>query len=130
MRSQTNDRIGAREGGRLRNVSVAIDCIHWSLATLTKAIRLGNFHERHQSNYVGSFARRVRYTEIPNDVTLLKELYRSDPERVIRLFESQPSLHSNPSALAEYVKALVKVDRLDQSTLLRTLQRGKNNACA
>ncbi|RWV77958.1 hypothetical protein GW17_00061144, partial [Ensete ventricosum] len=76
--------------------------------------RLGNFHERFQSSYVGSFARRVRDTDGPNDVMLLKELYRSDPERVIRLFESQPSLHSNPSALAEYVKALVKVDRLDQ----------------
>lgn len=62
-----------------------------------------------------------------NDVALLKEIYKNDPERVIRLFESQPSLHSNPSALAEYVKALVKVDRLDQSTLLETLQRGNKN---
>lgn len=88
--------------------------------------RLGNFHERFQSSYVGSFARRARDTDGPNDVMLLKELYRSDPERVIRLFESQPSLHSNPSALAEYVKALVKVDRLDQSTLFKTLQRGKD----
>ncbi|KAJ8512625.1 hypothetical protein OPV22_003059 [Ensete ventricosum] len=90
--------------------------------------RLGNFHERFQSSYVGSFARRVRDTDGPNDVMLLKELYRSDPERVIRLFESQPSLHSNPSALAEYVKALVKVDRLDQSTLFKTLQRGISNS--
>ena len=56
---------------------------------------------------------------------MLKELYRSDPEGVIRIFESQPSLHSNPSALAEYVKALVKVDRLDESSLLKTLQRGE-----
>lgn len=59
-----------------------------------------------------------------NDVSLFKELYRSDPEGVIRLFESQPSLHSNQLALAEYVKALVKVDRLDESALLKTLQRG------
>ncbi|XP_042451863.1 ATP-dependent zinc metalloprotease FTSH 5, mitochondrial-like isoform X1 [Zingiber officinale] len=86
--------------------------------------RIGNFHERFQSSYAGNFARRVRDTDGMNDVTLLKELYKNDPERVIRLFESQPSLHSNPSALAEYVKALVKVDRLDQSTLLETLQRG------
>ncbi|URE03636.1 Peptidase family M41 [Musa troglodytarum] len=90
--------------------------------------KLGNFHGRFQSSYVGTFARRVRDTDVSNDVTLLKELYRSDPERVIRLFESQPSLHSNPSALAEYVKALVKVDRLDQSTLLKTLQRGIANS--
>lgn len=56
---------------------------------------------------------------------MLKELYRSDAEGVIRIFESQPSLHSNPSAVAEYVKALVKVDRLDESLLLKTLQRGE-----
>ncbi|XP_074583351.1 ATP-dependent zinc metalloprotease FTSH 5, mitochondrial-like [Curcuma longa] len=85
--------------------------------------RIGNFHERFQSSYAGNFARRVRDTDGMNDVALLKEIYKNDPERVIRLFESQPSLHSNPSALAEYVKALVKVDRLDQSTLLETLQR-------
>ncbi|KAL6953601.1 hypothetical protein U1Q18_014716, partial [Sarracenia purpurea var. burkii] len=36
-----------------------------------------------------------------NDVAHLKELYlRNDPEAVIRIFESQPSLHGNPSALA------------------------------
>ncbi|KAJ6794620.1 Uncharacterized protein M6B38_229840 [Iris pallida] len=79
--------------------------------------------ERFQSSYAGSFARRMRDAE-GSDISLLKELYRSDAEGVIRLFESQPSLHSNPSALAEYVKALVKVDRLDQSSLLKTLQRG------
>ncbi|GER32557.1 low molecular weight protein-tyrosine-phosphatasePtpB [Striga asiatica] len=39
------------------------------------------------------------------------------------LFESQTTLHSNPSALAEYVKDLVKVDRLDESELVKTLQR-------
>lgn len=93
--------------------------------SLPAGSKLGNLHGRFQSSYVGTFARRVRDTDVSNDVTLLKELYRSDPERVIRLFESQPSLHSNPSALAEYVKALVKVDRLEQSTLLKTLQRGK-----
>ncbi|XP_008777537.2 ATP-dependent zinc metalloprotease FTSH 5, mitochondrial-like [Phoenix dactylifera] len=90
--------------------------------------RLRNFHQRFQSSYVGSFARRARDADGTNDVALLKELYRSDPERVIRLFESQPSLHSNPSALAEYVKALVEVDRLDESSLLKTLQRGIVNS--
>ncbi|RWR72581.1 Peptidase M41 [Cinnamomum micranthum f. kanehirae] len=62
-------------------------------------------------------------------LAILKELYRrNDAEGVIKLFESQPSLHSNPSALAEYVKALVKVDRLDESSLLKTLQRGVASA--
>ncbi|XP_043719778.1 ATP-dependent zinc metalloprotease FTSH 4, mitochondrial-like isoform X3 [Telopea speciosissima] len=87
--------------------------------------RLLGVQRRSLSSYVGSLARRARDADGANDVTLLKELYRrSDPEGVIRLFESQPSLHSNPSALAEYVKALVKVDRLDESELLKTLQRG------
>ncbi|KAJ8639983.1 hypothetical protein MRB53_016677 [Persea americana] len=36
----------------------------------------------------------------------------------------QPSLHSNPSPLDEYGKALLKVDRMDKSSFLKTLQRG------
>jgi len=80
---------------------------------------------RFQSSYVGSFARRVRDREEVNEVAHLRELIRrNDPEAVIRMFESQPSLHANASALSEYIKALVKVDRLDQSELVRTLQRG------
>lgn len=81
---------------------------------------------RFRSSYVGSLARRVRDTEEATDAAYLRELYhKNDPEAVIRLFEGQPSLHSNPAALSEYVKALVKVDRLDESELLRTLQRGE-----
>lgn len=81
--------------------------------------------QRFQSSYVGNFARRIRDSDGVSDSSLLKELYRrKDPEEVIRLFESQPALHSSPSALAEYVKALVKVDRLDESELLKTLQKG------
>ncbi|XP_043705977.1 ATP-dependent zinc metalloprotease FTSH 5, mitochondrial-like isoform X2 [Telopea speciosissima] len=87
--------------------------------------RLLDVHQRRLSSYVGTLAWRAREADGATDATLLKELYRrSDPEGVIRLFESQPSLHSNPTALAEYVKALVKVDRLDESELLKTLQRG------
>ncbi|GAB4837094.1 ATP-dependent zinc metalloprotease FTSH 4, mitochondrial [Ancistrocladus abbreviatus] len=82
-------------------------------------------HERFQSSYVGSLSRRVRDAERASDSALFRDLHRrNDPEAVIRAFESQPSLHSNPAALAEYVKALVKVDRLDESELLRTLHRG------
>ncbi|KAM7490546.1 hypothetical protein LguiA_033467 [Lonicera macranthoides] len=87
--------------------------------------RLPSSQGRFFSSYVGSFARRVRDANGSSDVAYLKELYRrNDPEAVIRLFENQPSLHSNPRALAEYVKALIKVDRLDESELLKTLQRG------
>ncbi|KAG8044949.1 hypothetical protein GUJ93_ZPchr0008g11933 [Zizania palustris] len=85
---------------------------------------LRNLHGRYQSSYVGSFARRVRDLDSPSEASLLKEIYRSDPERIIQIFESHPSLCSNTSALSEYVKALVKVDRLDEITLLKTLQRG------
>ncbi|ERM93985.1 hypothetical protein AMTR_s00136p00062030 [Amborella trichopoda] len=88
-----------------------------------QANRLQTVQERFQSSYVGSFSRRIRDVDGANDVALLKELYRRDAEGVIRLFESQPSLHSNPSALAEYIKALVEVDRLDESALLKTLQK-------
>lgn len=76
----------------------------------------------------------MRDADEASDAARLKELYhRNDPESVIRLFESQPSLHTNQSALSEYIKALVKVDRLDESELLRTLRRGSflgQNVCS
>ncbi|CAI0448438.1 unnamed protein product, partial [Linum tenue] len=84
-----------------------------------------NIQRKFQSSYVGNLARRVRDADEASEVAHLKELYhRNDPEAVIKIFESQSSLHHNPSALAEYVKALVRVDRLDESELLKTLQRG------
>ncbi|MED6224048.1 ATP-dependent zinc metalloprotease FTSH 4, mitochondrial [Stylosanthes scabra] len=87
--------------------------------------RLFGAQERFHSSYVGNLACRVREPDEASEVAHLKELYlRNDPEAVIRAFESQPSLQTNPSALSEYIKALVKVDRLDESELLTTLQRG------
>ncbi|XP_039685017.1 ATP-dependent zinc metalloprotease FTSH 4, mitochondrial [Medicago truncatula] len=47
-----------------------------------------------------------------------------DPQAVIRAFESQPSLHTDSFAFFEYVKALVNVDRLDESEFLKTFLRG------
>ncbi|XP_062232328.1 ATP-dependent zinc metalloprotease FTSH 5, mitochondrial-like [Phragmites australis] len=86
---------------------------------------LRNLHKRYRSSYVGSFAaRRIRDLDTPSESSLLKDIYSSNPERVIQIFESQPSLHSNNSALSEYIKALVSVDRLEDSPLLKTLQRG------
>ncbi|GAU40853.1 hypothetical protein TSUD_111850 [Trifolium subterraneum] len=78
--------------------------------------------ERLQSSFLGNLSRRLLggAHETPTEVA-----QQNDPEAVIREFESQSSLHANPSALSEYVKALVKLDRLDQSQfLLDTLQRG------
>lgn len=84
---------------------------------------------RLQSSYVGSLARRMRDADGSSDSAFLRELYhRSDPEAVIKVFESHPAIHTNPTALAEYVKALVKVDRLDESELLKTLQRGMSTS--
>lgn len=84
---------------------------------------------RRFSSYMGNFNRKVEQLE--RDVNLddkqasvLKELNKIDPESVIRWFESRPLSQHSPGALAEYVKALVKVDRLDESSLLRTLRRG------
>ncbi|GFP90125.1 ATP-dependent zinc metalloprotease ftsh 5 mitochondrial [Phtheirospermum japonicum] len=69
-----------------------------------------------RSSYYSILSRGARETEGSHD-----------PETIIRLFESQPSLHSNPSAVTEYVKALVKVDKLDKSELLNTLHRAGNS---
>lgn len=55
---------------------------------------------------------------------VLKELGKVDPEAVVRWFESRPEGTQSSAALAEYLKALVKVDRLDESALLKTLHRG------
>ncbi|EIE25196.1 ATP-dependent metallopeptidase Hfl [Coccomyxa subellipsoidea C-169] len=66
--------------------------------------------------------------ELPGDSTsqasYLRELNRrGDSEAVVRIFESGQAA-SNEATLGEYVKALVAVDRLDTSSLIRTLQRG------
>ncbi|KAL7597740.1 hypothetical protein Lser_V15G22502 [Lactuca serriola] len=91
------------------------------------AYKLPIGQRRFQSGYMGSFSRRLREpdVDVSSNAAYLRELsYRNDYEAVIRVFESQPSMHTSPSAFKEYVKALVKVDRLDESELLKTLQRG------
>jgi ATP-dependent metalloprotease len=85
---------------------------------------LRNLHERYRSSYSSSFPRWIRDFDSPSEASLLKEIYRGDPERVVQIFERHPSLHSNSSALSEYIKALVSLDRLEDSPLLKTMQRG------
>ena len=46
---------------------------------------------------------------------------KGDPEAVIRQYEGG-RINSTEATLAEYVKALVKVDRLDSTALAHTLQ--------
>ncbi|XP_074286916.1 ATP-dependent zinc metalloprotease FTSH 4, mitochondrial [Silene latifolia] len=85
--------------------------------------RLAGSQKRFQSSYLSS--RRVRDADGTSESAYRRDLYRrGDPEAVVRAFESQSALHNSPAAVAEYVKALVKLDRLDESELLRTLQRG------
>ncbi|KAK9099330.1 hypothetical protein Syun_026375 [Stephania yunnanensis] len=88
--------------------------------------RFSPVQKRLHSSYFVSLDRGLPIADSTNVSGLLRELYsQNDLERVIRLFESLPSQHSNPSALAEYVKALVKANRLNGSELLETLHRGK-----
>ncbi|PNY00191.1 ATP-dependent zinc metalloprotease ftsh mitochondrial-like, partial [Trifolium pratense] len=75
--------------------------------------RLCCSQERFQSSFGGAHE------------TTTEAAQQNDPEAVIIEFESKPSLHTNASALSEYVKALVKIDRLDQSQfLLNTFRSG------
>jgi hypothetical protein len=54
----------------------------------------------------------------------LRDLNRaSQPEKVVQLYESG-AVAASEANLSEYLKALVRVDRLNESALLRTLQRG------
>jgi len=82
------------------------------------------------SSYSNSHYRRLeqeagsRLDSDDKQVALLRQLNKVDPESVIRWFESRPLPHLSSAAMAEYVKALVKVDSLDESALLKTLQRG------
>ncbi|BBN01005.1 ATP-dependent metalloprotease [Marchantia polymorpha subsp. ruderalis] len=88
--------------------------------------------KRFMSGYMSGFSRRLeqleressKYGTDDKHAAVLRELNKVDPEGVIRWFETQSAAHRSPAALAEYVKALVKVDRLDQSALFKTLQRG------
>lgn len=91
---------------------------------------------RRMSSYSSNYSRRLEQAEggsrLDSDdkqVALLRQLNKVDPESVIRWFESRPLPHLSSAAMAEYVKALVKVDRLDESALLKTLQRGNHWHC-
>lgn len=58
----------------------------------------------------------------PMQANYLRQLnQKGDPEAVIRQFEGG-RINSTEATLGEYVKALVKVDRLDSTALAQTLQ--------
>jgi len=108
-----------------RKLLLALAIVWRTCSQIYVGNRLFFSQERFQSSYLGKLARRLRDSSEAEEVSYLKELYgQNDPEAVIRVFESQPSLHTNSAALSEYVKALVKVDKLDETELLQTLRRG------
>ncbi|WJX41689.1 hypothetical protein P8452_29007 [Trifolium repens] len=86
--------------------------------------RLFFSQQRFKSSNLGNL-----YLSEAKEASHLKKLSHQDgPEAVISAFESQPSLHTNSVALSEYVKALVQVDGLDESELLKSLRRDSCNS--
>lgn len=84
-----------------------------------------NNQRRLLSGYINRFAKRIKQNVDDAEVSLLKEYNKTYPDYVIHWYErSQPQQWYKPGILAEYVKALVKVDKLDGSELLATLQEG------
>ncbi|KAL0447389.1 UNVERIFIED_CONTAM: ATP-dependent zinc metalloprotease FTSH 4, mitochondrial [Sesamum latifolium] len=86
-----------------------------ALRRLLSEVKRQQTQLRQLSNLAARPYRTSPYARGAGDLAYLKELnHQNDPEAVIRFFECKHSLHSNQSAIAEYVKALVKVDRLDE----------------
>ncbi|MCO5551250.1 hypothetical protein L7F22_004748 [Adiantum nelumboides] len=77
------------------------------------------------SRYKPKFSYKTRQIVDDPAVPQLKEFNRTDPNQAIHWYEhSQPHHWYNPSVLREYVRALVKANKLDNSELLATLQEG------
>ncbi|KAM0901651.1 hypothetical protein ACQ4PT_019817 [Festuca glaucescens] len=85
---------------------------------------LRNLQQRYRSSFVGQRIRGLH----SDTASLPKEFYRSDPERVIRNFKRQPSLHSNPSALSDYVKAVVNLELLTRGIGNAAMKEGSHSA--
>ena len=68
------------------------------------------------------------YPAVHLQANYLRQLnQKGDPEAVIRQYEGG-RVNSTEATLGEYVKALVKVDRLDSTALAHTLQVGLQQA--
>lgn len=75
-----------------------------------------NLQEGYRARFAGQSVRRCLHSDA-TAASLHGEFDSNFAERVIHNFERQPSLHSNPSALSDYVKAVV---RLEQQTVFAT----------
>ncbi|KAI5065464.1 hypothetical protein GOP47_0020159 [Adiantum capillus-veneris] len=84
-----------------------------------------HFQERAYSGYIDSLAKRLKQSEDSAEIALLKDFNKTNPEYVIHWYERcPPHQWYKPAFLAEYLKALVKVDKLDEHELLMTLKEG------
>ncbi|MCO5612746.1 hypothetical protein L7F22_067015 [Adiantum nelumboides] len=91
--------------------------------------RYGKGYQHHQeraySGYIDNLAKRLKGSEDSAEIALLKDFNKTNPEYVILWYErSPPHQWYKPAFLAEYLKALVKVDKLDEHELLATLKEG------
>ncbi|KAH7430830.1 hypothetical protein KP509_08G016800 [Ceratopteris richardii] len=81
--------------------------------------------DRAYSSYIDNLARKLKQADNYAEAALLREYNKTDPEYVIHWYERSPPYQwYKPAFLAEYLKALVKVDKLDEHELLATLKEG------
>ena len=78
---------------------------------------------QHARNFFGRSNANAVPLESSAQTAHLRDLNRRSPEKVVTLYESG-AVAATEANLGEYLKALVRVDRLSDSALLRTLQRG------
>ena len=101
------------------------------VCALREGCSSGGCHPRTRGEGVRAFASSAAHDSgVAAQANFLRDLNRrGDHEAVVRAFESG-QLASSEAMLSEYVKALVAVDRLDTSSLIRTLQvRAQGRCC-
>ncbi|ACO69882.1 predicted protein [Micromonas commoda] len=92
----------------------------WSVPSVTRPAARRTFTGGTGGTVPSSASEQARY---------LRDLNRNDPEAVVRLYE-QGKVAASEGNLAEYLKALVRCEKLNESALLRTLQRGASGEAA
>ncbi|KAH7298157.1 hypothetical protein KP509_25G029600 [Ceratopteris richardii] len=87
--------------------------------------RKGILKDRKYSGITENLTRKLKHTDSSAEIALSREYNKVNPNSVIVWYErSSPQKWYKPAFLAEYLKALVKVDKLDEHELLVTLRKG------
>ncbi|KAH7422607.1 hypothetical protein KP509_12G016700 [Ceratopteris richardii] len=76
------------------------------------------------SRYMNKVVDKVTGKSNDSEMSRVKEFDKTNPNHVINWYEQQPELWYNSRSLREYVRALVKANKLDNSELLAILQEG------